>query len=320
MKALLAAIITLAATATAAPCRFIATWGGPLVEWYEPSTGQRWTCSYADFFKYCGKKHPREMGIKVLGSLPQTRQQAPALALAAPKQTARGKAPAPQIEAESLPRMTGREVANSTVRLLPPAMPEKVTLAEAFASMATGLPPEHQDERIIIEPEPLPDEPRVQQLYAVAITGAYDVRRRAIVTASRLDAILEGKLAGQGAKIIEAARQYKLCPIFLAAVAIHESCNGKSKIVRERNNAFGLCPGGSYARYDDIESNIEAAARLLGGKGYAGGSRHTIASIQPKYCPIGDNDPKGLNKHWTTGVIHHMKSFLGPTLQVVASN
>lgn len=155
MKIALALIILASSALAAAPCRFVATWGGPLVQWHEPATGHRWTCSYAEFFAHCGKKHPREMGIKVLGSLPPAsqRQPAPALALAAPTRPARvntrGKAPAPQIEAESLPRMTGAETASL---LLPPALPSRVTLAEACRSMATGLPPEN-DSRPEIEPE-----------------------------------------------------------------------------------------------------------------------------------------------------------------------
>lgn len=159
MKTALALIILATSALAAAPCRYTATWGGPLVQWYEPSTGHRWTCTYAEFFAYCGKKHPREMGIKVLGSLPSAsqRQPAPALALAAPKPPAvkktRAKPSAPQIAEEPLPRHHAGETTAGL--LLPPAMPSSVTIAEVCRSMATGLPPEH-DSRIEIEPEKEP--------------------------------------------------------------------------------------------------------------------------------------------------------------------
>lgn len=63
-------------------CRYTATWGAPEVHWIDNVNGHRWTCSYADFFKYCGGKHPNEMSIAVKGKLPDltanTAQPAPA--------------------------------------------------------------------------------------------------------------------------------------------------------------------------------------------------------------------------------------------------
>lgn len=50
--------------------RYTATWGGPLVTWIDHTNGHRWTCSYKDFFAYCGGKHPSALGISVKGKLP----------------------------------------------------------------------------------------------------------------------------------------------------------------------------------------------------------------------------------------------------------
>jgi len=51
--------------------RYTATWGDPeVVNWVDNLNGHRWTCSYADFFKYCGKNHPSVMSITVKGKLP----------------------------------------------------------------------------------------------------------------------------------------------------------------------------------------------------------------------------------------------------------
>lgn len=51
-------------------CRYTATWGAPEVHWIDNLNGHRWTCSYADFFRYCGGKHPNALGIAVKGQLP----------------------------------------------------------------------------------------------------------------------------------------------------------------------------------------------------------------------------------------------------------
>lgn len=51
--------------------RYTATWGDPeLVHWIDNANGHRWTCTYREFFQYCGKNHPSTMGIAVRGKLP----------------------------------------------------------------------------------------------------------------------------------------------------------------------------------------------------------------------------------------------------------
>ena len=165
------AFIILAATLNAAPSRYVARWGGPLVEWYEPSTGYRWTCTYEEFFRYCGGRHPSALGIKVLGALPSPSQRtAPAVAVAAPKPVAKPKPkpkPAPrQIEEEPLPR------ALDDVTLpagLPPLLPEW----NGNRSVITGQPipqfePEPAPEP---SPKPEPEEPSILgEIYSL-LTG-----------------------------------------------------------------------------------------------------------------------------------------------------
>ena len=51
-------------------CRYTATWGGPKVEWIDNLNGYRWTCTYQEFFRYCGGRHPNALGIAVKGKLP----------------------------------------------------------------------------------------------------------------------------------------------------------------------------------------------------------------------------------------------------------
>lgn len=337
---ILAALILANVSALARTPHILARWGGENVVLTEIATGRQWQDTYENFFANCKGYHPNAVGVKVVGSLPASflaRERAAKLAKRSP---APAPKPAPQIIAKAPAKRSAGppeptlnlpvanftpQQANDSGLLLPPALPERVTLTEALRSMALGIPPRpdwiQEADEIEAEP-PEPAEiiagPKTQNLEPVNITDRYDVRRRAIITAGRLDEILGGKLAGTGSIFITEARKNGICPVFLAGVAMHESANGTSKIVRERNNAFGICPGGSYARYDSIAENIAAAARLLGGSSYAGGSRYTIGEIQKRYCPIGQNDPKGLNHHWRSGVVHHMKAFFGETLHVAS--
>lgn len=71
--------------------RYTATWGDPnVVNWVDNSNGYRWTCSYQEFFRYCGGNHPSKLGIAVRGKLPAnianpgTSASTPRIALAAP--------------------------------------------------------------------------------------------------------------------------------------------------------------------------------------------------------------------------------------------
>ena len=50
--------------------RYTATWGGDVVHWVDSVNGHRWTCTYKEFFAYCGGKHPSAKGITVKGKLP----------------------------------------------------------------------------------------------------------------------------------------------------------------------------------------------------------------------------------------------------------
>lgn len=51
-------------------CRYTAFWGAPVVHWIDNLNGHRWTCTYGEFFRYCGGRHPNELGIAVKGTLP----------------------------------------------------------------------------------------------------------------------------------------------------------------------------------------------------------------------------------------------------------
>lgn len=151
----------------------------------------------------------------------------------------------------------------------------------------------------------------------IKISGSYNFRKPAIITSYALDAVLGGELSGLGSVFIEEARKNKICPLFLAGVAVHESGNGTSEICRNKKNAFGTYNSKKkvYYSYGSVRESVIAAAANIGGSTYR--KCQTISGVHSVYCPIdAANDPKHLNHHWTNGVVTHMRSFLGSTVYV----
>jgi len=184
---------------------------------------------------------------------------------------------------------------------------KRLNLIDAFKHMATSV-------KTIFSP------PKVQPVKAVKITHHYDVRQHSIITSHRLNDVLGGVLKGKGQKFIDEARKNNLCPIFFAAICLHESANGTSKFSREKNNVFGIFRNGKYHSFNSVDECIEQAAKLLGhSKHYVGGGNWTIAGIQKVYCPVGaKNDPKKLNGFWLDGVIDKMVKIFGREIFVIA--
>ncbi len=109
-------------------------------------------------------------------------------------------------------------------------------------------------------------------------------------------------LAGEAATFVRAGTAHDVDPRFLVAVAAHETLLETYPPAREIHNPFGLGPGIVYA---SEEAAITAAGAILAG-GYLAEGRTTIATIAPKWAPVGAaNDPTNLNTHWTIGVSHY---------------
>lgn len=180
-------------------------------------------------------------------------------------------------------------------------------LIDAFKSMAGEV-------KKVFAPKAKP----LKQTRAVKVSSSYDVRQHSIITSHRLNDVLGGVLKGKGQKFIDEARKNNLCPIFFAAICMHESANGQSKFSREKNNIFGIFKNGKYHSFDSVDECIEFAAKLLGrSKLYAGGKAVTVGAIQKVYCPVGaKNDPKGLNIYWLEGVLSKMKKIWGESVYV----
>lgn len=118
----------------------------------------------------------------------------------------------------------------------------------------------------------------------------------------KLENTLEGKLSGTAAHFINAGKKYDMDPNLLSAIAIHETGNGSSNAVNQKNNVAGMMGKNGLRSYDSVEDSIFDMARNLR-QNYLNQGKDTIAEIGAKYAPVGaTNDPTGLNNHWTNGV------------------
>ena len=114
---------------------------------------------------------------------------------------------------------------------------------------------------------------------------------------------LKGGLAGKGRTFVSAGLLHNVNPFLLASISIHETGNGTSKILREKNNVAGLMKNGiTFRSYKSIDDSIFWFANLLEDY-YIAGGRNDLESIGRKFCPVGaKNDPTGLNQHWIPNI------------------
>lgn len=115
---------------------------------------------------------------------------------------------------------------------------------------------------------------------------------------------LKGKLAGRESQFAKYGSKYNVDPALAMAIAMWETGNGSSKMLRQKNNVGGMYDSRNktFFKFPSVEAGIESMIRNLH-KNYTSQGLKTIAQIQKKYAPSGaGNDPNGLNNHWTKGV------------------
>jgi len=119
--------------------------------------------------------------------------------------------------------------------------------------------------------------------------------------AARLDAWMAEKvpgnpLAGHGAVFVREGRASGVDPRALVSIAYHESKLGTLGSGRDIHNAFGWGPAIPFASWEQNIATVAAGLR----ENYLDEGRITIATIQPKWAPLGaSNDPGNLNSSWT---------------------
>lgn len=123
-----------------------------------------------------------------------------------------------------------------------------------------------------------------------------------------LDQHLKGSLKGYGSAFTAVGKKYGIDPNLLAAIAIHETGNGTSPAIKNKNNVGGMMGKNGLMTFGSIEEGIDAMASNLR-RNYINQGLTTIPQIQRKYAPIGaNNDPTGLNNHWISGVSKYYKN------------
>lgn len=125
-------------------------------------------------------------------------------------------------------------------------------------------------------------------------------------TADLLNKTLGGRLAGKGAAIISIGNKYGVDPAFLASILHHESANGTSNAIINKNNPGGIMDASTnwstLKSFATLEEGIEYTASNLK-RNYLDKGLKTIPQIGSKYAPVGAaNDPRGLNKNWVPNV------------------
>lgn len=138
-----------------------------------------------------------------------------------------------------------------------------------------------------------------------------NLRKLSGLTAQQMTAFLKDtNLESLGEAFIKAEEEYKVNAIFLAALAMHESNNAKSRIAVDKLNLFGYKaydadPYNSAQKFSSLEEGIFTVAKMLsqsyltpGGKYFNG---YSIDHINIKYAT---------DKNWGNGIIKRANAFL----------
>lgn len=126
-----------------------------------------------------------------------------------------------------------------------------------------------------------------------------------------MNSSLGGSLKNSGDIFAAAGKKYGIDPALLAAIAIHETGNGTSNAVKNKNNVGGMMGKNGLMTFNSLEEGIDKMASNLK-RNYFDKGLTTIEAIQKKYAPVGaSNDPTNLNSNWVNGVKKYYKMFGG---------
>ncbi|KGL46342.1 hypothetical protein EP56_01765 [Listeriaceae bacterium FSL A5-0209] len=121
----------------------------------------------------------------------------------------------------------------------------------------------------------------------------------------------KGVFRGHAADFFTSAEKHQVDVTLFVAIAMQETGNGTSKMVKERNNPGGLMGNGGGFYFDSLPEGMDAMAKNLF-KNYISMGLTTPELIQPKYAPSGaSNDPGQLNNHWVKNVNLFLKQLGG---------
>lgn len=124
---------------------------------------------------------------------------------------------------------------------------------------------------------------------------------------------LGGVFAGKEQAFFDAAEEWGIDPVLMAAVAMHETANGTSNAVVNYNNPGGLMDPATGStklfRFNTLEDGLNSMGKTLHNRIIKDGL-NTIEKLGSVYAPIGAaNDPTGLNANWVprvTGFVNQL--------------
>lgn len=127
-----------------------------------------------------------------------------------------------------------------------------------------------------------------------------------------------GKFSGYADTFISVAQSQGIDPILFVSIALHETGNGTSNAVINKNNPGGLMNPATGSKelfvYSSLEEGIKAMGKTLHNRIIKDGLT-TIDRLGNVYAPVGAaNDPNGLNQHWVGNVSEHVNSLGGLTM------
>jgi beta-N-acetylglucosaminidase len=153
---------------------------------------------------------------------------------------------------------------------------------------------EAQFEQTATENEALKIE--VRQLRTPAVSrGESEYLKQTVIAA--IDNNLGGILKGKGKVFYDAGKSRHVNPMMMAAISIHETANGTSKVLKACNNVGGINWSGDkniphkgrYRVFKTVDDSIYNLAYILDNH-YIRQQRTSIETIGAKFCPIDDPD------------------------------
>ncbi|TCS94849.1 M23 family metallopeptidase [Hazenella coriacea] len=143
-----------------------------------------------------------------------------------------------------------------------------------------------------------------------------------VITVQELDEKLKGKgvFDGKADVFINTGKKYGVDPVLIVAIALQETKNGTSPMVRKKNNPGGLYSSTkkAFMEFDTLDQGIDYMAMTLYNKWISKGLKtpdligEGIPPLIPGYAPTrgATNDPNLMNLSWRPGVKHFI-NYLG---------
>lgn len=149
--------------------------------------------------------------------------------------------------------------------------------------------------------------PKFAPYRPVDVSKNYVTTKNSGITAWRLNQHLGGVLKNKGEVFVKAGLKYGVDPLFLAALATHESGRGSSKFSKQYNNVCGLLFKDKPRKFKSVDECIFFCAERLN-RYYHREGKVTVEQVGNKFCPIGvKNDPQKINRHWVPKIVTYMK-------------